>query len=231
SVPLRRSSALGWGALYNLLAFQHARPEPQLVLTVLVVVGVIGYRRLGALRWIGGAALLFGVFWLLVASFGGVDWVAAISRPWWNDRPRMIALAVLPLCIIAGHGLTVVYDWFRQRLSARHVVVVVAALFAATSLALGVPGNAATAGRLYNNGPGDTRATLAVSDGEVEAMRVLAKLARPDERVMNDRNDGSVWLYALTGVKSVAAHYDENVPPKDAADLAPPHPEYRTDPE
>ncbi|MFO7194265.1 MAG: copper-transporting ATPase, partial [Thermocrispum agreste] len=73
-----------WGALYNLLAFQHARPEPQLVLTVLVVVGLIGYRRLGALRWIGGAALLFGVFWLLVASFGGVDWVAAISRPWWN---------------------------------------------------------------------------------------------------------------------------------------------------
>jgi hypothetical protein len=220
-----------WGALYNLLAFQHARPEPQLVLTVLVVVGLIGYRRLGALRWIGGAALLFGVFWLLVASFGGVDWVAAISRPWWNDRPRMIALAVLPLCIIAGHGLTVVYDWFRQRLSTRHSVVVVAALFAAASLALGVPGNAATAGRLYNNGPGDTRATLAVSDGEVEAMRVLAKLARPDERVMNDRNDGSVWLYALTGVKSVAAHYDENVPPKDAAYLEQHFPEYRTDPE
>ena len=62
-------------------------------------------------------------------------------------------------------------------------------------------------------------------------MRVLAKLARPDERVMNDRNDGSVWLYALTGVKSVAAHYDENVPPKDAAYLEQHFPEYRTDPE
>ncbi|WP_038045430.1 DUF6541 family protein [Thermocrispum agreste] len=223
-----------WGALFNLVAFQHARPEPQLALTALVVIGLIGYRRLGELRWIGGAAVLFGVLWLLVASFGGVDWVAAISRPWWNDRPRIIALAVLPLCIIAGHGLALVYDRVRRRLRPRPApmaAAAVAVLFGAGTLAFGVPGNVDTTARLYHNGPDDTRETLPVSEGEIKAMRVLAALAEPDERVMNDRNDGSVWMYALTGVKTVAAHYDENVPPKDAAYLEQHFREYRTDPE
>ncbi|MFO7192250.1 MAG: copper-transporting ATPase, partial [Thermocrispum agreste] len=164
----------------------------------------------------------------------GVDWVAAISRPWWNDRPRIIALAVLPLCIIAGHGLALVYDRVRRRLRPRPApmaAAAVAVLFGAGTLAFGVPGNVDTTARLYHNGPDDTRETLPVSEGEIKAMRVLAALAEPDERVMNDRNDGSVWMYALTGVKTVAAHYDENVPPKDAAYLEQHFREYRTDPE
>jgi hypothetical protein len=234
-----------YGALYNLLAFQHARPEPQLLLAGLLVVGVLGYRRLGSLRWVGWAAVLFGVLWLLVASYGGVDWVAAISRPWWNDRPRMIALAVIPLCILAAHGLAQGQRWLaglatrrlgsspdsgrphRVRLAAGVLVVVV---FGAASLGFYASGNVRTVARAYHNGDADTRATLPVSPGEVEAMHVMGRLAAPGERVMNDRNDGSVWLYAVAGVKSVAGHYDEHVPPRDAALLADHFREYRTNP-
>jgi len=30
----------------------------------------------------------------------------------------------------------------------------------------------------------------------------------PGELVMNDRGDGSVWIYALTGIRTVAGHFD-----------------------
>ncbi len=39
-------------------------------------------------------------------------------------------------------------------------------------------------------------------------MQAVAKIVPPGERVLNDRGDGSAWMYALTGVKPVAGHYD-----------------------
>jgi hypothetical protein len=39
-------------------------------------------------------------------------------------------------------------------------------------------------------------------------MKVLAEIVPPGARVLNDRNDGSVWMYALAGVRPVAGHYD-----------------------
>ncbi len=58
------------------------------------------------------------------------------------------------------------------------------------------------------------RMRLAAPDGpvvsslEAEAMHVLARLVPPDQRVMNDRGDGSVWMYALAGVHPVAGFYN-----------------------
>jgi hypothetical protein len=58
------------------------------------------------------------------------------------------------------------------------------------------------------------RMRLAAPDGpvvsslEAEAMRVLATLVPPDQRVMNDRGDGSVWMYAIAGVHPVAGFYN-----------------------
>ena len=46
-----------------------------------------------------------------------------------------------------------------------------------------------------------------VSSLEADAMRVLATLVPPGQRVMNDRGDGSAWMYAIAGVLPVAGHY------------------------
>ncbi|MGH3431858.1 MAG: DUF6541 family protein, partial [Thermocrispum sp.] len=122
-------------------------------------------------------------------------------------------------------------SWARgPRATSTAAAAAVAVLFGAVTVGFAVPGNVDTVARAYHHGRDDTRATLPVSPGELAAMRFLARVAEPGERVMNDRNDGSVWLYALTGVKSVAAHYDDHVPPKDAAYLADHFREFRTDP-
>ena len=44
---------------------------------------------------------------------------------------------------------------------------------------------------------------------EVQGMYAIAQIVPPGARVMNDRGDGSAWMYPLTGVKPVAGHYDE----------------------
>ncbi|WP_034267357.1 DUF6541 family protein [Haloechinothrix halophila] len=235
-------------ALWSLGLFWHNQDNPQLLLAGLLLIGLIRFRTLGSLRWVGAAALLFGVFWVLVASYGGVDWVVAISRPWWNDRFRIIALAAIPLCLLAAHGLAETQRWL-ARLAASNVIrrhpqraTVAGALSAVVLLiAVGVTTkgfyattNSVIVAHAYHKKPED-RAGLAqpitVSQAELTAMRKMAAFAEPGERVLNDRADGSVWLYAITGVKSVAAHFDDKVPPPDAQYLAEHFNDYETDPE
>jgi hypothetical protein len=60
----------------------------------------------------------------------------------------------------------------------------------------------------------------AVSALEIEGMQAIAKIVPPGERVLNDRGDGSAWMYALTGVRPVAAHYDATRTGPDAQLLA-----------
>jgi hypothetical protein len=48
----------------------------------------------------------------------------------------------------------------------------------------------------------------ALSSAEIAALRALAEIVPPGTRVLNDRNDGSVWMYPLAGVQPVAGHYD-----------------------
>ena len=43
---------------------------------------------------------------------------------------------------------------------------------------------------------------------EVQGMYAIAQIVPPGARVLNDRGDGSAWMYPLTGVKPVAGHYD-----------------------
>jgi len=47
-----------------------------------------------------------------------------------------------------------------------------------------------------------------VSSLEADAMRVLTTLVPPGQRVMNDRGDGSAWMYAIAGVLPIAGHYN-----------------------
>jgi hypothetical protein len=211
----------------SLLTFQHLGPYPQMWLAVGLWIGLLTLRRLGALRWIGGAALLLGALFVITASFN-TELVKSITRPWWNDQWRLIALATLPLCVIAGHGLAVIQRCLGTalaRLGGRRVrpAVSVVAAPVAGLLVLGALGlladgfyvhrNVSTVAAAYADGP-------AVNHGKYAAMRWLGSVVKPGERVMNDRNDGTAWMYAIVGVRSVVGHYDGTWIGPDAALLA-----------
>jgi hypothetical protein len=178
------------------------------------------------MRWVPVAALLvIGLF--VEAASSDAAWGEAVTSPWWNDRWRLAGVAIVPLAVLAGHGVAEVARvvttlvtrgagrWLREVSPTRAVAtsaVVAALLLATLTVATGglyASRNEAQMARNTGEGPG-------VSSAEVAGYRVLATMVGPGERVMNDRGDGSVWLYALTGVHPVAARYSD--PPGVAPD-------------
>jgi hypothetical protein len=69
-----------------------------------------------------------------------------------------------------------------------------------------------------------------VSSLEVEAMHALAAVVPAGQRVLNDRGDGSAWMYAIAGVLPVAGHYNASGTGPDAQLLADRFNRYPDDP-
>jgi hypothetical protein len=210
---LTQSEAFG-----ELLALAHDGLHPQWWLVLVAALGIAALRRLGALRWIFASGFAFGAMFVLSASSDEL-WVNTITRPWWNDQWRLMGLCVVPVAVLAGHGLAELQ---------RHAAAGIRTL--ADKVEVGPPALARNAAKgvaavlvlslfvvasedLYL-GRNVARMRLAAPDGpvvsslEVDAMRVLATLVPPDQRVMNDRGDGSVWMYAIAGVHPVAGFYN-----------------------
>jgi hypothetical protein len=215
-------------AVGSLLTFQHVTARPELWLAVLLWVGLFTFGRLDRLRWIAGPALLFGFVFVLTASYSQ-PWVAKVTSPWWNDQFRLIALATVPLCVIAGHGLAQVHDllgrWVRRPLITSPLVLA-ALVFLSNGLYYGV--NVVQAHRAYGYTAREDQSYV-VTKNEVLAMQELGKLVRPGERVLNDRNDGTLWMYAVAGVHPVAGHYDGTLESPDVFALQAHFREYDTD--
>ncbi|MBB4687009.1 DUF6541 family protein [Amycolatopsis jiangsuensis] len=234
-------------SLKLLVTFQQVLNRPQIWLTVLLVAGVLAFRTLGRMRWVLMSALGISAFFVLVASYGYLPWVVSLSRPWWNDRYRLMALAAIPLCLLAGHGMAELQRWIARlarsgawarsrpqvlaRLGAVTGVVVIAAMAVLTG-GFYRSANATAVSFLYYNGP-EGSVTPPVSADEIDAIARLGTMGIPArEKVLNDRMDGTAWMYALSGVHPVAAHYDGGgrVSP-DAMYLARHFRDYDTDPQ
>ena len=222
----RASTALG-----ALLGFQHFEPHPQVWLSVALFLGIVFFARAGALRWIGLTAAVTGLAYIVVASSSDDQLVMTLARPWWDDPYRFFSMAAIPLCVLAAHGLAETQAWLRGRLPSRvpavAVAVVVLAGFVVLSNGLYVRSNGA---RVFTGYQASDPATLRVTPGEAAAMEELGKLAKPGEWAMSDRFDGTAWTYALSGVRTVAGHFDETSPPEDALVLADRFRDYETDP-
>jgi len=214
-------------AVGEILTWQHAQPFPQWWLGILLVAGLVTFRKLGDLRWLGAVAVVFGALFVAAAAYD-TPWANAITRPWWNDRWRLIALTAVPLCVIAAHGLGETQRAVAGLVSKLAARVRFDAPVAGTRLAaagvvlvvLGLSTGGLYLGRNeermgYNTGDG-----MAVSRGEIAGYEELARIVPPGERVLNDRGDGSVWMYALAGVRPVAGHYDGTLTGPDATLLA-----------
>ncbi|MEV7093163.1 DUF6541 family protein [Amycolatopsis sp. NPDC051045] len=221
----RASTALG-----ALLGFQHFEAHPQVWLSVALFLGIVFFARAGELRWIGLTAAVTGLAYLAVAS-SNAPIVMALSRPWWDDPFRFFSMAAIPLSVLAAHGLASTQAWLRDRLPSRVPAFAGAAVvllgFAVLSNGLYVRSNGARVSTGYQ--AADPSA-LRVTPGEQSAMAELGELAKPGEWAMNDRFDGTAWTYALAGIRTVAGHFDETSPPRDAVLLANGFRNYSTDP-
>ncbi|WP_158888536.1 DUF6541 family protein [Amycolatopsis anabasis] len=229
-------------ALGSLLLFQHFEANPQVWLAAALFLGLVFFARLNGLRWIGGTALVVGIFYIAVSSATDSELVKALSRPWWDDPFRFISMAAVPLCLIAAHGLAETQSWLRDRIEALPKLpprVKGAPWLAAGLAAVVLVGFAGVSKGLYTRSntalvaPGYTRPDkhdMPVSADEAQAMLELGKRAKPGEWAMNDRFDGTVWTYAISGVRTVAGHFDEAVPPSDALLLGDHFREYDTNP-
>ncbi|MEV6875670.1 DUF6541 family protein [Amycolatopsis sp. NPDC051128] len=234
-----------WKALAMLATFKQVLPVPQIWLTVFLAIGVLTLVALRRMRWVVLSALALSALFVVVACFGGEEWVIALSRPWWNDRFRLMALAAIPMCLLAAHGMSEAQRWVTKVASGRAWVRarpwltgrVGPASAVLLVVAMGVltggfyrAANAKTVSLLYYNGlPGEV--VPPVSADEIAAMERLGTLGIPaDQKVLNDRLDGTAWMYALSGVHPVAGHYDPGVPPPDADYLARHFLDYDSDP-
>jgi hypothetical protein len=239
------------GAVGQLVMFGHGIDTVQLRLAAVMAFGLLGAARLGGLRWVIGTAVLFGGLFVLTAAYN--DPVArVISSIWWDDSWRLVGLAALPMAVVVGNGVAEV-----QRLLARAIGRAGGWMGAGKSGApLSRVGRSSVAGwqigavtaavvilaftlgtrTLYlrrdqlrmtqNSGDGP-----AVSQLEIQGMEAIAKIVPPGARVLNDRGDGSAWMYPLTGVKPVAGHYDDLRLGPDATLLAAKFNQYLRDPE
>jgi hypothetical protein len=228
-VEWRATTALG-----ALLGFQHYEPYPQVWLSAALLLGFIFFARAGALRWIGATALITGLAYIAVTS-SEQPIVLTLSRPWWNDPYRFMSMAAIPLAIIAAHGLAETQAWLRDAVAHRRVPAFVVAVLVFGGFALVTNGfyarsNADKVASGYANTPGINTHKLPVSPDEVVAMEKLAEFVKPGERAMNDRLDGTVWTYAISGVRTVSGHFDETLSPSDARVLEWHFREYPTNP-
>ena len=192
-------------AVGQLLTFGHGIDTVQLRLALILLLGLVGAARLGGLRWVIGTAVLFGALFVLTAA--STDPLArSISSIWWDDSWRLVGLAALPMAIVVGNGVAEAQRAAAGLIGRRRFVGLATAAIALAAFVLGTH-------NLYLerdqqrmtqniNGP-------AVSALEVQGMFAIAQIVPPGARVLNDRGDGSAWMYPLTGVKPVAGHYDD----------------------
>ncbi|MBA0124212.1 hypothetical protein H0B56_01490 [Haloechinothrix sp. YIM 98757] len=237
--PFDFSGAVGALLTFQLIPSPHSDGTAQVWLSAALLAGLVFLLRLHNLRWIGGAALLTGLAWLVVAT-SDHPLVLELTRPWWNDPFRFMAIAAIPMTVLAAHGLAELQAVLRDA-SARSFAgtrttrsgTLGAALlcgFAVLTHGLYAHSNAALIGPRYGNPPPENPVNMTVSAAEVEAMRKLGELAEPGEWALNNRHDGTVWTYAFTGVRTVAGHFDDSLQPPRARLLAEHFRDYETDP-
>jgi len=198
-------------AVGDLLFLNHAAFYPQYWLVLLVFLGALGIKRIRRLWWWLGASSVFVGLFVLAAAYDS-PLTEQLTLPWWNDRWRLAAIVTLGMAVLAAHGLVVSAEpivagarRFKplDRFPVRRLMgaSVIALMLAVGVLSEGfyASSNAARMSLSFGDGPN-------LSTAEQRAMRALAEMAGPDDRVMNDPGDGSAWMWALVDVRPMFGH-------------------------
>jgi hypothetical protein len=216
SWPQTETPAHAFGEVFG---FSTMHTYPQVWLLVFLVIGVANLRSLGGLRWLPIVGVVFAALFVLSASYS-MPWAQKVTSVWWNDKYRLAAIATLTLLPVVAHGLVCTYDALLGRLAlpvfrrlqgvgrshpswaAPMTIMALCATFFLLAHGGYAQRNIERTSQQYGSRPDAT-----VSPAERKAFDVLRELVKPGERVMNDRFDGSGWMYALDGVRPVAAHF------------------------
>jgi hypothetical protein len=196
----------------DLFLLNHAAAAPQYWLSGLMVLGLLTLSRVRYMwGWLAGGMIAFGLFVLAASSDSSL--VQTLTAPWWNDRWRFAAVAVLAFAPLAAAGLLVLARevdrvlrlllrrssaWDRYRLAGAALLVLLAVF--TVSHGLYQSSNEARVASAYQTTSGQLSAT------EVSAMRWLADQPGTDGRVMNDPNDGSPYMSAEVGLHPLFGH-------------------------
>jgi MYXO-CTERM domain-containing protein len=195
--PEFASQAEGFG---QVLLFSPTSPQPQWWLGLTALAGLVVMVRRRRLLWVLGAYVVFGAAYAGTASMNN-GLVNAISGPFYNDAWRFAALLPLVGAFAVGEALVAlggqgVRRW-RPVWGTRGVLAASAGLL----VVLALLGNGAYVQRNVDRLGISYGHDRTVSQGEIAAYEWLADHLQPGEQVMNDRLDGSVWMYAVAGVE------------------------------
>jgi hypothetical protein len=199
-------------AVGDLFLLDHALSAPQYWLAGLMIIGLLSLRRVRYMWWWLGAGAIAVVQFALAAS-SDTHLVQVLTGPWWNDRWRFAALAVLGFAPLAAAGLLVLAQaadralravvpaarrWARYGVASAAVAIMIAVFLLSNGL------------YLHSN---DARIATAyqsqghLSQPEMAAMRWLAEQPGAyDGKIMNDPTDGSPYMWAVQGLRPVFGH-------------------------
>jgi hypothetical protein len=185
----------------------NAADVPQWSLGLLMTIGLLLLLRSTEHRWIAVSGGVFAFLYVVAAALQDTR-LDVLTAPWYNDRYRIAAAIPLFGMLALGFLLAGVADRLRSLVppSSERVGVAVRGVAVTATLAVFV----LTVGFSMDRNSERLRPSFAspvVSDLERAGMSLLPALVGPDEVVMNDRLDGSNWIYALTGVRTVFLHY------------------------
>jgi hypothetical protein len=191
------------------------RGDAYWIVAVAVACGFVLALLRPRLRWVAVAHLaivgLFIVAHLLRSRVGNL-----LTGVWYNDPSRLQMLFGVTGALLVGIAVTALLD-VAKRLSAPRlawlaeaaVIVGLLALTMVTALRY-VPRNEEPVAAAYGNGPSLTSQQEAVLDE-------LPRWVGPGQHVLNDPWQGSVWMYAYSGVRPLVGRYGD--PSAPASDL------------
>ncbi|WP_086862208.1 DUF6541 family protein, partial [Amycolatopsis lexingtonensis] len=191
------------GAVGETITFSPMAAFPQWWIGVPAIIGVFLLVKHRRMLWMVGAYVVLGGLFAATVSLE-TDLVHTLSSPFYNDNWRVAALVPLAGCVAFGEFVHTASGWFAEKVAPRlpNLKPATLTLVGVVVLALVVGGlsrggyigrNAARLQLNYSGGP-------TVSKDEEAAFTWLAQHTAPGERVLNDKADGSVWMYALAGV-------------------------------
>ncbi|GAB3136878.1 hypothetical protein GCM10027258_11830 [Amycolatopsis stemonae] len=200
------SEATVSGGIGEALTFSPMADFPQWWIGLPAIIGVFMLVRHRRMLWMVAAYVVFGTLFAATVSLE-TPLVHALTGIFYNDHWRIGALIPLSGAVAFGEFADTTSRWFAGKAGAwlpkvRPAVLTSAGLVVLAVVVAGLSGggyvgrNAARLQYSYNDGP-------TVGNDERSAFDWLAAHVAPGEHVMNGKADGSVWMYALSGVQPV----------------------------
>ncbi|WP_410576514.1 DUF6541 family protein [Amycolatopsis sp. lyj-108] len=194
------------GALGQTITFSPMASFPQWWIGIPAIIGVFFLVRHRRMLWMVGAYVVLGGLFAATISLE-TPLIHTLTGVFYNDHWRIGALVPLAGAVAFGEFVHTTSGKIAEKLGERRPGLnpVTAAIAGAVVVGLVVTvlskggyigRNSARLAMNYGEGP-------SVSKGEEAAYAWLGKHVVPGERVMNDKADGSVWMYALSGVQPV----------------------------